>query len=262
MQYTTDTPAVPQPPLAYDEITKRPVMDRGPWLATSRGGMWSVMTPHPRDVFLDDLVWGIARQCRYGGQIKPGLEVYSVAEHSTEMTWWALNADRIEYLEDALVILLHDTSEAFYGDIATPIKAFLPEYRVIEDRGLAVIMDAFGLTPDNTLIKKAELKEIDKRIRVDERRQLIAEPALTKGLEISWESDPDLTPLGVKIECLLPSQARENFLCCFTWCFENLPARDPSIMAKLKAQLEGIGETFPARRPEPYQFCEVDFEPT
>jgi 5'-deoxynucleotidase YfbR-like HD superfamily hydrolase len=259
MEHTQQKPAVAQPPKGYDEITKLPVTDRGAWVATSRGGMWSIKDPHPRDVFIDDLVWGTARQCRYGGQIRPDLEIYSVAEHACTMTWWAIDNERIEYLEDALAILLHDASEAFYGDIATPIKELIPEYRMIEDKAQAVITHAFGLTPQNTLITKAELKEIDKRIRVDERMQIIAEPALSAGLNVAWEKEPDLEALGVQVDCMLPSQARAAFLNCFTWCCENLPARDSSILPKLRDQLDNMAESFPGERPTLHEIAEDPF---
>jgi len=249
MENISNKPAVAQPPEQYDAITALPATERGPWVATSRGGMWSIMNPHPRDVFIDDIAWGIARQCRYGGQIRSDLEMYSVAEHACTMTWWAIKDDRIEYLEDALAILLHDGSEAIFGDMATPIKQLLPEYRVMEDRCQAVITHAFGLTPENTLITKAELKEIDNRIRVDERQQIIAEPAQSLGLKLTWERDPELQRLGIETECMLPRQARTAFLSCFTWCCENMPLRDPSIAHVIHSQLMNMEEQIPASRP-------------
>jgi len=148
MEKTYEKPAVARPPEAYDPITEKPVTERGSWVATSRGGMWSIMHPHPRDVFIDDIAWGTARQCRYGGQIKPDLEMYTVAEHSCTMTWWAIENDWVTHLEDALAILLHDASEAIYGDMATPIKELIPEYRRLEDMAQGVMTHAFGLTPD------------------------------------------------------------------------------------------------------------------
>jgi hypothetical protein len=249
MNISPEKPAVAPAPLAYDEITSLPVTDRGPWVATSRGGMWSIEHPHPDDVYIDDIAWGIARTCRYGGQIKPEFEMYSVAEHCSTMTWWAIDNDKVEYLEDALAILLHDSSEAIFGDIATPIKAMLPKYRELEDACQAVMTHSFGLTPENTLITKLELKDIDKRIRVDERTQIIGEPAKSAGLNLTWEKEPDLKPIGVEMLCLLPSQARANFLSCFVWCCENLPLRDPSIAHRIHRQIDGMVDEIPGVRP-------------
>lgn len=252
-------PAVANPPETYDPITELPVADRGSWVATSRGGAWSIKTPHPKDVFIDDIAWGTARQCRYGGQISPDFEIYSVAEHSCTMTWWAIDNEWVHHLEDALAILLHDASEAFYGDMPTPIKELLPEFKVLEDMAQNVMTHAFGLTPENTLITKPQVKEIDKRIRIDERLQIIVEPAKSAGLEIVWEKEPDLMPLGVAMDCMLPSQARAAFLNCFVWCCENLPLRDPSIRPIIDYQLSEMSENFQGVRPELREISEDPF---
>lgn len=252
--------AVASPPAAYDACTKLPVVDRGPWVATSRGEMWSIQNPHPDDVFIDDLAWGMSRQCRYGGQIKPEFEMYAVSEHSVKMTWWAVEERWVTCLEDALAVLLHDCSEAFFGDIPTPIKALMPEYKVLEDHAQSVITHAFGLTPENTLITKGHVKDIDKRIRVDERMHIISEPACSKGLHEAWVEEPDLKALGVEIECMLPSQARLAFLNCFIWCCENLPARDPVVSEKVKFQISHLPETFSGSRPHVHEVTENPFE--
>lgn len=234
-------------------ITDLPVTERGPWLATSLGGMWSIEHPHSRDVFLDDLAWGMARTCRYGGQLKHSVEMYSVAEHATSMTWWAIEQGRVRHLEDALAILLHDAAEAYYGDIPTPLKKMMPGYRDLEDAAQAVILGAFGLTSANTLIRKPEIKEIDERIRIDERLHFIAEPALSAGLEVTWEKDPDMKPLGVAVDCLLPSQARAAFMACLAWTFENLPARDPQVLEVMQEHLAQVREPVPPARPAVFQ---------
>jgi hypothetical protein len=211
-----------------------PVTERGPWLATSQGGMWSIENPAKRDVFIEDIAAGTARTCRYAGQIKDDIDFFSVAEHCVEMTVWAIEHGYVEYLEDALAILLHDASEAYYGDMPTPLKRLLPEFRRLEDMAQDVIISAFGLTPDNTLITKKQIKEIDIRIRVDERPRLIAEPAMSAGLDIRWDDAEEILPLDVHLHCLSPEQARYAFLHCYASCIENLPARDPSVLEALK----------------------------
>lgn len=244
----------------YDPVTLLPVTDRGDWVATSLGGMWSILNPHPRDVFIDDLAWGMARTCRYGGQLKHDVELYSVAEHATAMTWWAIENGRVRHVEDALAILLHDASEAFYGDIPTPIKKMLPDYKIMEDRAQFVIQDAFGLTAENTLITKKEIKEIDVRIRIDERLSIIEEPALSAGLNVTWESDPELERLGVEVACMLPSQARASFMSCMTWVCENMPYRDPSISPLIEMHLDRVLEPTGGKKPKKMQVVENPYE--
>jgi hypothetical protein len=243
----------------YDPVTLLPVTDRGAWVATSLGGMWSILHPHPRDVYVDDLAWGMARTCRYGGQLKHNVELYSVAEHATAMTWWAIESGRVTHVEDALAILLHDASEAFYGDIPTPIKKLLPDYKIMEDRAQLVITDAFGLTPKNTLIRKIEIKEIDVRIRIDERLSIIEEPALTAGLDVIWDNDPDLERLGVDVTCLLPSQARAAFMSCMTWVCENMPYRDPAIEPLIELHLSRVSEPVCGMLPKKLEVVDSPF---
>ena len=242
---THEKSAVSRPLRTSNPLTRLPVNERGAWIATSRGGMWSVLHPHSRDVFIDDIAWGLSRQCRYSGQLKPEHEFYSVAEHSMLMTRWAIDNIPLVHLEDALAVLLHDASEAiFCGDVVTPIKDLIPEYRNLENKTQQIITGAFGLTPDNTLITKAQVKDIDKRIRLDERKILINEPALSTGLIITWDDEPDLKSLDIAIECLLPGQARAEFLRCFVWCCDNLPLRKPDIQPFVTHQLNEMIDSF------------------
>ncbi|MFX4299940.1 hypothetical protein [Pseudosulfitobacter pseudonitzschiae] len=229
-------------------IKDLPVTERGPWLATSLGGMWSIQHPDERDVFIDDIAAGSARTCRYAGQLRDDIDFFSVAEHAIEMTFWAIENGYVVYLEDALAILLHDASEAYYGDMPTPLKQLLPDFRVLEDMAQDVIISAFGLNKDNTLITKKTIKEIDNRIRVDERPRLIAEPAMSAGHNITWDDGTPMQPLDVTLQCLAPGQARVAFLNCWVQCIDQLPARDPEIYGILKereggfrSSLDGLG---------------------
>lgn len=224
--------------------TDLPVTERGPWIATSLGGMWSIAHPAERDVFIDDIAAGSARNCRYAGQLRDEVEFFSVAEHAIVMTYWAIENGYVIYLEDALAILLHDASEAYFGDMPTPLKQLLPEFRAIEDMAQDVIISAFGLTKENTLITKKTIKEIDNRIRVDERPRLIAEPAMSAGHNITWDSGEPMQPLDVTLQCMAPTQARLAFLNCWVKCIDQLPARDPGIYEILE-QREGGFRTAP-----------------
>lgn len=217
-------------------LEQLPVTERGPWLATSLGGMWSIEHPADRDVFIDDIAAGSARTCRYAGQLRDDVEFFSVAEHAIEMTVWAIQNGYIQYLEDALAILLHDASEAYFGDMPTPLKQLLPEFRAFEDRAQDVIIRAFGLTAENTVITKKTIKEIDNRIRVDERPRLIAEPAMSAGHNVTWDNGDLMQPLDVTLQCLAPEQARIAFLNCYVNCIEHLPARDPGLYKVLEAR--------------------------
>lgn len=190
--------------------------------------MWSVVDPAPEDVYIEDIAIGLARACRYAGQLHEGVEFYSTAEHSTLMTVYAIDNGLVEYCEDALAIHLHDASESMMGDMVSPRKTMLPDYCALESRAQDVMMEGMGLTKSRIGITKAEIKSLDLRIRIDERKALILEPALSAGMAREHSLSFGMEPLGVKIEALPPFPARDAFLETFMWCCERLPMRDPS----------------------------------
>lgn len=218
----------------------RTVTERGPWLATSSGNMWSILEPAPEDVHLIDIVVGLARTCRYGGQIREDAEFYSVAEHCALMVKWMIANELITDREDALKVLFHDASEAFLGDIPTPLKALIPEYKVIEDRCQDVIDAAFGL--DDTGISHGQMKVVDIRIRDDERSAMIAEPALSLQRTIHWEKHPGYESLGVEVRGLSPQEARREFVECYEMICRDLPLRNPALDQIHQLQLNSLPE--------------------
>jgi len=87
------------------------------------------------NINIEDIAWGLSRVPRYGGQSD---RVLYVGEHS-------YNVSKFVKAKNALAGLLHDASEAFLGDIVTPLKTNLPEYKVIEEETMKVICKTFGL---------------------------------------------------------------------------------------------------------------------
>ncbi len=61
-------------------------------------------------------------------------------------------------LEHEFAALMHDASEAFVGDVSKPLKALLPDYRLVEERVEAAISAKFSLPqPLSPCIKVADL---------------------------------------------------------------------------------------------------------
>lgn len=71
-----------------------------------------------------------------------------------------------------LACLLHDASEAYISDIIRPVKIHLDNYREIEDRIMAVILESFGLH-DLTPEENASWKQIDDDMLRGELREMI-----------------------------------------------------------------------------------------
>jgi hypothetical protein len=83
--------------------------------------------------------------------------------------------------------LLHDASEAYTGDMVSPLKALCPEFKAIEKKIQTAIYLKYGL-PEETM---KEVKYLDLRIMVTEKRKLFPEDAAR------WELEEHVEPLDM-----------------------------------------------------------------
>lgn len=79
-----------------------------------------VFHPHRSRITIQEAARTLSRICRFGGRTE---RFYSVAEHSV----WV---SEVCAPVDAMAGLLHDLSEAWLGDVISPIKRHIPEYKV------------------------------------------------------------------------------------------------------------------------------------
>lgn len=111
---------------------------KGNWLMTSTGKKYFPIDPRPEDVDIYDVAHHLSLLCRFTGACN---RFYSVAEHSVLVS----ELVELHSPEHALIGLLHDATEAYLGDVGTPLKRHLPEYMAIEDENWKVVADRFGL---------------------------------------------------------------------------------------------------------------------
>jgi hypothetical protein len=106
-------------------------------------------------VTLEDIAHGLSHVCRYAGQCP---NFYSVAQHSVLV---AQLLERCYGITDRSVLrqgLLHDATEAFIGDVTSPLKRLLPDYQALEARLHADLMRRFGLPAElDPAVKLADL---------------------------------------------------------------------------------------------------------
>lgn len=179
----------------FDPLSKL----NGRWFITISGKRVSVEDPRPEDICLRDIAHALSHICRFGGHVK---RFYSVAEHSVLVS-------RLVPRQWARQGLLHDTMEAYIGDVISPLKALLPEYKKIEAKWEAVLAQRFGLPEHlDPSVKQADLVAL-----VTEQRDLTVTP--NDGL-------PDLaTILGIEpadhhvCEAWSPDLAYTKFLTRF-----------------------------------------------
>lgn len=130
-----------------------------PTIETVSGRCFSFVDIENNDVHLPDIAHALAHLCRYTGHVR---RFYSVAAHSLFVAM--LVPERLR-----LYALLHDASEAYLGDVSSPLKLLLPDYKVLERRVQAHIYRSFGLEP----VEPAEVKRADIEALAAERAALM-----------------------------------------------------------------------------------------
>ena len=119
-------------------------------ITTYTGAHFAPTEPAPEGVRIQDVAHALSLLCRGNGHVK---QFFSVGQH-------CLHCAREAKARVALACLLHDASEAYLSDVPRPFKASLPEYRVLEDRLLAVIYQKFLGSP-LTAREAALVKQVD-----------------------------------------------------------------------------------------------------
>lgn len=158
---------------------------------TSSGQYFWFEKPWEHDFKVEEIAHALSLICRFTGHIR---EFYSVAQHSVLVSL-------IVPHEFALEGLMHDASEAYLGDVSSPLKALLPDYRAIEQRVEAAIALQHGLR----FPLSPEVKHADMRMLMTEKRDLSDSPD-----DDHWPKG--FTPLASVVEPLSPLEAEYLFL--------------------------------------------------
>jgi len=124
-------------------------------MKTNSGIYFDMVNPTPNMVNLNDIANGLGMICRYNGQVP---NFYSVAEHSCRVSDWLGEQGHPEF---ALQGLMHDSAEAYLGDIVRPMKhipSFRQVYSELEKSVELAIGEAFDmiLYPMHPIIKDAD----------------------------------------------------------------------------------------------------------
>lgn len=162
-------------------------------ITTVSGRFFDILKPEDYDYDIEEIATALSNLCRYTGHVN---RFYSVAEHSVLVS-------RILPDSLALVGLLHDASEAFLGDVSSPLKKLLPEYKRIEENVEKAIANHFGFEyPYHPKVHDA-----DKRMYWQE-RQSVADNGVRDEL---WHQDLRATR-KVEATGMAPHMARRMFL--------------------------------------------------
>lgn len=166
------------------------------WMQTASGRTFSFEEP----VFcFDDIAVALAKTCRYGGHTK-GFLHYSTAEHCVHMARSAQKDGRPRI--EVWNVLMHDCTEGYIMDMVRPLKNRIPMYGAFEHKLFSKMAIHYGLEDP----MPGYVKLYDNRILMDEKAQVMALS------ERPWNFPPDLTPLGIKIECWDSRTAYHEFV--------------------------------------------------
>lgn len=211
-----------------DEVVaemKRSAPRKGDWCQTYSGRMSWPMDPRPGDFHVYDIAHALATTNRFGGHAR---RPYSIAQHS-------LFVSRIVPPELALVGLLHDAAEAFCGDMTSPLKRSMPEFREAEKRIARAIGEQLGLGIQLVSLP-AEVKHADLAALATEARDLMRKPPMPWNLGVEPRTDR-LVPLSWSV-------TKAQFLCRF---FELTGDEDPGacMICEMPMELVRPGKSQP-----------------
>jgi len=194
--------------LLCDSMGKMECDAHGGYIKTYSGFDLFPEHPDPKSICIEDIANALSKICRWGGHIS---EFYSVAQHS-------ILVSRLCEDENALVGLLHDASEAYYGDMVRPLK-YLPQMRIFRDfeKSLSIaIAKALGL---DTIEKNENVDDADQMMLALESLRFRHNDC-TWPLDIVTELEPKLKMSnisnwlrnGLLVNVLSPKHAKDEFL--------------------------------------------------
>jgi hypothetical protein len=135
-----------------------PTLKMEPSIQLASGRWFDYADPDSTPLDVEDIAHALAHICRFTGHITNEEVGYSVAQHSVLAS---LNCP-----QDPLGALMHDAAEAVLGDVNSPLKQMLPDYKRIEERVERSIAATHGLAfPMTPAIKVVDLRMCATEVR-------------------------------------------------------------------------------------------------
>lgn len=180
-------------------IDGKPLMKIDPWIETYSGVKIEFLNPSLDTINIEDIAHALAHQCRFNGHTK---QFYSVAEHS-------VNCSFLVDKEYQLQALLHDASEAYITDIASPVKQYLSNYKELEK----VVMEAIAKKYNFEWPMSKQTSLADLTMLSDEAYLLMSGKGNNYNM---WDDIPRPERKFTSLHCWTPLTAKSMFLARFS----------------------------------------------
>lgn len=168
------------------------------YIETYTGKHFDFLTPQLDMIDMEDIAHSLSMQCRYTGHCN---EFYSIAEHS-------LFVSDMCSPENKLWGLLHDASEAYLTDVASPVKPFLQNYKLMERKLMNKICEKYNIE----LVMPDEVHYYDMVALKAEAYQMTQ----SKGLDWAIANNQTIElKTNVDFDYYTPKQAKLQFLDVF-----------------------------------------------
>lgn len=170
------------------------------WFTLASGRVFRPFAPKPSDIDIEDIALALSNICRFCGHCH---KFYSVAEHS-------VHCSRVVPPEFAFEALMHDTTEAYVGDMIRPVKKHDQVFIDMEEGVWVAICEKYSLPREMS----PTVKWADDAVLKAEARDLLMPFGTPKFAHIDLEPPPGLViwDMARGIEPLTPPQARLSFL--------------------------------------------------
>ena len=148
-------------------------------IQTYSGKMFDILNPEPSNICIEDIFHALSNVCRFTGHSTP---FYSVADHCVNVCKYLRDRGKKETKQSRELLLfglLHDASEAYIGDVSTPLKILLPTYKMIEGRIQEAIFFKF--------VGRLPTSSEENVIKLADTRMLIIEKNILFEHKIKWD---------------------------------------------------------------------------
>ncbi len=107
---------------------------KGGYMTTATGVKFYPYDPRPEEIRIEDIAYGLSNAPRWAGQTRIH---YPVLAHVLEVSDYCMLVERFDGL-------MHDSAEAFFCDLSSPIKRDLTEYVLLEHQFMTCAAKKFG----------------------------------------------------------------------------------------------------------------------